>query len=186
MKKGIVFLSLAMVALGIQAEKTTRAAGISQEKIAQYAREKSARFDDSDLATMVKDENESSVIRYTVTIYRDTQECDIHQWKKTKKRAQDTLSRLKNAEKKDSDWIDQFTTGLNETLKEAYTFGGVETGVHGEVQIKIGDGTRRGHCACGDACECATRYAGNCPCSLDSMTRSGKNSATLRCQDLCD
>lgn len=186
MKKGVVFLSLTLTALSVQAEKTMRAARMSQERIAQCAQEKTARFDDSDLAAMVKEESDCSVIRYTVTIYRDAQECDVKQWKTTQKRAQDTLNRLKHAEKKDGDWIDQFTTDLNETLKEAYTFDGVETGVHGEVQIKIGDGIRSGHCACGDACECAKRYAGNCPCSLDSMTRGGKNSATLRCQDLCD
>lgn len=108
-----------------------------------------------------------SMIRYTITVFKDKDQnrYSVGDWDNITRSA---VKKFRNITPEHGDWVDEMVDDIRETLTRAFDPYASRSGIHAEVKVQMSSGERPVDCKCGRKCECATRYAGNCPCSLET------------------
>lgn len=105
-----------------------------------------------------------SIISARIVVYKDHNNHDKKQWKKLIRKITKSCDRMRSHEleknssitiQKEIQTIIHDLTALNDN-----------SGISSEFIIEGSDGAPIKGC-CGNNCQCAQRYKGNCPCSLD-------------------
>jgi hypothetical protein len=103
-----------------------------------------------------------SIVRFTITLYKDQIEHNSNDWKEVVTKAVQSLYRLQSNE----EYHENILQELNDII-DTLESKDVENGIAGEFVVEISDGKPMENC-CGQNCKCAEMYRGNCPCSLNN------------------
>lgn len=184
MKNKIVILSLVLLVSGAQAKKkaTRDIASDAQvetailgkkEPMRSIAREsaKGRSLSKQEQAVFLEENLEATaddvgMIRYTITIFKDKERYSMGDWDDATRSA---VKKFRNMNSHDGDWVDEVLEDIRTSLTKAFDPNAPRSGIHAEVKVQMSSGERPSDCKCGDKCGCGTRYAGNCPCSLETV-----------------
>jgi len=119
--------------------------------------------------TVEEIKEDTQIIRYTVTIFKDSEEFNKNEWKNVVDQAALTIEEL-SAESLESS--EELINTMFKSLQNVYKNGVNHQGIHGTLSISLGDG-KCPKDGCNDPCACKAEYRGLCPCSLD-ITKSCK------------
>lgn len=114
---------------------------------------------------MEQTSDEVGMIRYTITVFKDKDRYSMGDWDCA---TRNTVNQFKFMNDQDANWVDDMVFEIHELLLKAFDPQARRTGIHAEVKVQMSSGKKPRDCKCGDSCECAKRYAGNCPCSLET------------------
>lgn len=106
-----------------------------------------------------------SMIRYTITIFKDKERHSMGDWDCA---TRSTVQRFTDLSAQHNDWVEDIVDDIRVSLHKAFAPDAPRCGIHAEVKIQMSSGEQPSDCKCGSKCGCATRYAGNCPCSLET------------------
>lgn len=107
-----------------------------------------------DDVSIEKELESAKVVRYSITIYRDDQ-TDKDAWAKVIAQTADII-KMGDAQGNDAEFVAKVMSSIG-----AIPTRNLNSGIHGEIKVGIGDGV----CACNAPCDCAAQYKGLCPCS---------------------
>jgi hypothetical protein len=110
--------------------------------------------------------NKTGMIRYTITIFKDQDRYSMGDWDDATRGA---VRKFRNMSSQHGDWIDEVVDDIRTSLNKAFDPNAPRSGIHAEVKVQMSSGERPSDCRCGDKCACAAHYAGNCPCSLETV-----------------
>lgn len=105
------------------------------------------------------------MIRYTITFFKEKDRYSMDVWDDATRCA---VNKFRDVHAQDGDWVDDIVADIRELLVKAFDADAPRSGIHAEVKVQMSSGEKPRDCKCGDACTCAVKYAGNCPCSLES------------------
>ncbi len=96
------------------------------------------------------------IIEYRVVLYKDRTDAghDAQTWQTVVQKTTQSLRIVEDGDR----WAD----AVADMFKVARAASGA--GIHGEISVSMSDGNKSG--CCGEKCNCAEQYKGNCPCSL--------------------
>jgi len=106
-----------------------------------------------------------SMIRYTITIFKDKDRHSMGDWDQA---TRSTVKRFKDVSSQHDDWVEDIIDDIRVSLHKAFDPGAPRSGIHAEVKVQMSSGEQPSDCKCGSKCDCGTKYAGNCPCSLET------------------
>lgn len=180
----IVILSLVLLANGMHAKKqpvrdiaphvlTEQVVPGKKEPLRNIAREsaKGRSLNKQEQAVFLEENIETtaddvSMIRYTITIFKDKDRYSMGDWDDATRGA---VGKFRNMTSQHGDWVDEVVEDIRTSLNKAFDPNAPRSGIHAEVKVQMSSGARPSDCKCGDKCACGDHYAGNCPCSLETV-----------------
>lgn len=106
-----------------------------------------------------------SMIRYTITVFKDKERHSMGDWDQA---TRSTVKRFKDVSSQHNDWVEDIIDDIRVSLHKAFDPDAPRSGIHAEVKIQMSAGSCPSDCKCATKCGCVKRYAGNCPCSLET------------------